>query len=132
VKFSCRHLLHLAAHAIGLVALTNLAAAQEWPTRPVTLVVPFAVGGTGDTIARILSSRMGEILGQSVIVENIGGAGGTTGSSRVAKAAPDGYQFVLGDNGTFAINQTVPMQRLTRRPCNMVPRAPAPYHISVA
>jgi tripartite-type tricarboxylate transporter receptor subunit TctC len=82
------------------------ASAQDWPTRPVTMVVPFAAGGPLDTIGRILAQRLSEVLGQQVVVENVGGAGGMTGAARVARAAPDGYQFVLGNVGTHAGNQT--------------------------
>jgi len=88
-------------------ALTPPAAAQDWPTRPVTMVVPFAAGGGGDLAGRIIAPRMSELLGWTVIVENAGGAGGMNGASRVAKAAPDGYQFVLGNIGTHAQNQTL-------------------------
>ena len=89
-------------------ALTaQVANAQTWPTRPVSLVVPFAAGSASDTVARILGTRLSEILGQQVLVENIGGAGGMTGAARVAKATPDGYQFVLGGVDTFAMNQTL-------------------------
>src|SRR5207302_8153328 len=77
------------------------------PTRPVTMVVTFAAGSSDDVLGRILSSRLSEVLGQQVIIENIGGAGGMTGASRVAKAPPDGSQFVLGGIGTFAANQTL-------------------------
>jgi len=83
------------------------AVAQEWPTRPVTLVVPFAAGGPIDTIGRIIATRLSELLGQQMVVENVGGAGGMTGTARVAKAAPDGYQVVLGNVGTHAGNQTL-------------------------
>ena len=83
------------------------AAAQDWPTRPVTLVVPFAAGGSVDVMGRILAARLGEVLGQQVIVDNAGGAGGMLGSLRVAKAPPDGYEFVLGIAGTHAQNQTL-------------------------
>jgi tripartite-type tricarboxylate transporter receptor subunit TctC len=85
----------------------DVAIAQEWPARPVTLVVPFAAGGPIDTIGRIVALRLSEVLGQQVIVENVGGAGGMTGTARVAKAAPDGYQVVLGNVGTHAGNQTL-------------------------
>jgi tripartite-type tricarboxylate transporter receptor subunit TctC len=71
------------------------------------MVVPLAAGGAGDVLARILASRLSELLGQQVIVENVGGAGGMVGASRVAKAAPDGYQFVYGNVGTHAANQTL-------------------------
>src|SRR6266446_2976109 len=81
--------------------------AQNWPTRPLSMVVPFAAGSASDTVARILGARLSEVLGQQVIIENVGGAGGMTGASRVAKAAPDGYQFVLGGIDTFAQNQTL-------------------------
>jgi tripartite-type tricarboxylate transporter receptor subunit TctC len=80
--------------------------AQEWPVRPLTMVVPFAAGGPIDTIGRVFASPLSELLGQQVIVENVGGAGGMTGASRVARAAPDGYQLVLGNVGTHAGNQT--------------------------
>ena len=83
------------------------ATAQNWPTRPVTMVVPFAGGGSADVAARILGGRLSEILRQSVVIENIPGAGGTIGVARVAKAQPDGYQFVLGGMDTFAQNQTL-------------------------
>jgi tripartite-type tricarboxylate transporter receptor subunit TctC len=81
--------------------------AQDWPARPLTAVVPFAAGTGSDVFARILLPRLSELLGRQVIVENIGGAGGLTGTLRVAKAAPDGYQFVIGNTGTHAVNQTV-------------------------
>jgi tripartite-type tricarboxylate transporter receptor subunit TctC len=89
------------------VAAALPASAQNWPTGPVTMVVPFAAGGPMDTIGRILAPRLGELLGQQVVIENVGGAGGMTGTARVAKAAPDGYQFVLGNIGTHAQNQTL-------------------------
>jgi tripartite-type tricarboxylate transporter receptor subunit TctC len=83
------------------------AAAQDWPSRPVTLVVPFAAGGPIDSIGRILATPLSERLGQQMIVENVGGAGGMTGTARVAKAPPDGYQIGLGNVGTHAGNQTI-------------------------
>ena len=82
--------------AAVLSAGASPAAAQNWPTRPVTMVVPFAAGGGTDVLGRIVGRRLSEILGQQVIIENVGGAGGMMGSARVAKAPPDGYQFVLG------------------------------------
>ncbi len=80
---------------------------QAWPTRALTMVNPFAPGGPNDVPARLFAQRMGEILGQSVIVENVGGAGGMNGADRVAKAQPDGYTFLLGTVGTQAQNQTL-------------------------
>src|SRR5262247_466100 len=104
-------------HALVLIlAVCSLAAVsaspagaqggQAWPIRPVTMVVPFAAGGGTDVLGRIIGRRLSEVLGQQVIIENVGGAGGMVGSARVAKAAPDGYQFVLGSRAD-AINQTL-------------------------
>lgn len=96
--------------AAALWATTASAGAQStqsWPNRPLTMVAPFAAGGSTDAIARIVADGLSSQLGQPVIVENIGGAGGMTGANRVAKAAPDGYQFVLGNVGTHAQNQTL-------------------------
>ena len=90
-----------------MMTLTAAAAAQEWPTRPVTMVVPFTAGGPVDVAARLIAPRVSESLGQQIVVENMGGAGGMTGSNRVAKAAPDGYLLVLGNGGTHAYNQSL-------------------------
>ena len=98
-------LLTLAAAAILHGDVGGLAA-QNWPTRPVTMVVPFAPGGGTDVLGRIIGRRLSEVLGQQVIIENVGGAGGMLGSARVVKAAPDGYQFVVGSRAD-AINQTL-------------------------
>src|SRR5262245_10075159 len=95
-----------AAAAVALTAAAGSAAAQSWPTRPVSMVVPFAAGGGTDVLGRIIGRRLGEVLGQQVVIENVGGAGGMVGSARVAKAPPDGYQFVLGSRAD-AINQTL-------------------------
>jgi tripartite-type tricarboxylate transporter receptor subunit TctC len=83
------------------------AQAEDFPNRPMTMVIPFAAGGPTDILGRVVAARMGEVLGQNVIVENVAGAGGMTGSARVANAAPDGYQFVLGTVGTHAQGQTL-------------------------
>ena len=90
-----------------LLAVTGTALAQTYPARPMTMVIPFAAGGPTDVLGRVMAHRMGEILGQQVVVENVGGAGGMTGSKRVADAAPDGYTFVLGTVGTHAQSQTM-------------------------
>jgi tripartite-type tricarboxylate transporter receptor subunit TctC len=82
------------------------AAAQDWPTRAVTMVVPFPPGGGTDVLGRIIGRRLSETLGQQVIIENVGGAGGMIGSARVVHATPDGYEFVLGSRAD-AINQTL-------------------------
>ena len=91
----------------ALVSAIVPSAAQNWPNRAVAMVVPFAAGGPADTVGRILALHLSDFLNQQVIVENVGGAGGMTGASSVAKAAPDGYQFVLGNLGTHAANQTL-------------------------
>jgi tripartite-type tricarboxylate transporter receptor subunit TctC len=95
------------ALAMGALVVSALAAADDWPSRPVTMVVQFAAGGPADAVGRILASRVSAALGQEIIVENVGGGGGMLGGARVAKAAPDGYQFVLGNMGTHAANQTL-------------------------
>ncbi len=98
--------------AVALAAtVAGHAQAQSWPTRPINLVVPYAAGGPVDTIARILGARMSETLGQQIIVENIGGAGGMTGAARLVKAAPDGYSLLMSGSAVLAVNQT-----LYRRP----------------
>src|SRR5258705_4681664 len=95
----------IVATALVLAALP--ATAQDWPARPVTMVIPFAPGGALDVVARIVGPRLSEILGKPVIIENVGGAGGMTGGQLIAKAPPDGYQFVFGGTSTHAINQTL-------------------------
>jgi tripartite-type tricarboxylate transporter receptor subunit TctC len=98
----------LAASVLACAALfASPAKTQEWPVRSVTMIVPYAAGGPVDTVGRILAARLGEVLGQQVIVENVGGAGGMTGSSRVAKAAPDGYTFLMAGTSVMAMNQTL-------------------------
>jgi tripartite-type tricarboxylate transporter receptor subunit TctC len=95
--------------AMLLVASTGLAiatpvASQSWPSRPLTMVVPYAPGGSTDLVARLIAPGLGAALGQPVLIENMAGVGGIAGVSRVAKAAPDGYQFVVGNVGTHAQN----------------------------
>src|SRR5262245_16841329 len=94
------------ASAIGALALAISGAspgkAQAYPSRPVTVIVPFAAGGTTDVIARILGEHMSRTLGQQFIVENVVGAGGTTGSIRAMRANPDGYTIELANMGTHA------------------------------
>src|ERR1043166_7407160 len=92
--------------ALGLLlAVTGAAQAQPYPSKPLTMIIPFAAGGPTDVLGRVMAQRMSEILGQQVVVENVGGAGGMTGSKRVADAAPDGYTFVLGSGGPHPQNQ---------------------------
>lgn len=94
--------------ALLAVALASPAAAQEsWPTRPLTMVVPFAAGGPVDLLGRILAQYLAENLGKPVVIENVPGAGGMPGSLKVARANPDGYTFLLGSIGTHAMNQSL-------------------------
>ena len=99
-----RQFLHLAAGAVVLSVGASPARGQAYPPRPITLVVPFAAGGSFDVIARVITPRLSEILGQQVIVENVGGAAGIVGVNRVAHAVPDGYSVLLGTVGTHAYN----------------------------
>lgn len=97
----------LAALAAAMVASMAPARADDYPSHAMTMVIPFAAGGPTDVLGRLVAARMSEILGQTVIVENVNGAGGQTGSLRVANAPPDGYQFVLATVGTHAQGQTL-------------------------
>jgi tripartite-type tricarboxylate transporter receptor subunit TctC len=83
------------------VACVDRGHAEDWPVRPVTFVVPYAAGGPNDAQARILAARLGELLHQQIVIENVGGAGGMTGANRVAKAAPDGYTLLLAGLAVF-------------------------------
>jgi len=96
----------LAAAAI-LAATIATAAAQPYPSRPITLVVPFGAGGPTDALARILANRMSQTLGQQVVIENVTGASGTLGVGRVARAAPDGYTLVIGNWASHVVNSAI-------------------------
>src|SRR5881296_3118711 len=105
MNFPRRRFLHLAAGVAGaaaLPAMPRLAWAQNYPARTVTLIVPFAAGGPTDVCARIVGDHMSRTLGQQFIVENVVGAGGTTGSTRAMRATPDGYTIQIGQTGTHA------------------------------
>ena len=93
--------------ALVAIAAPLAAAAQDYPTRPVVLVSPFPPGGSVSLVARIVAEKMGETLGQSIVVENRGGAGGTIGARSVAKSPPDGYTLLLGYTGTLAIGPSM-------------------------
>src|SRR6187402_3250690 len=94
-----------AVFVIASVALALPASAQQYPSRTVRLVVPYAAGGTGDIVARVLADRLAQSLGQSVVVDNRPGASGAIGSKSVASAAPDGHTILVGQTGEMAINQ---------------------------
>jgi tripartite-type tricarboxylate transporter receptor subunit TctC len=99
--------IRMMAVLVVLAAASMPASAQSWPTRSLGMVIPFAAGGAVDVMGRILAARLSEVLGQQVIIENVGGAGGMSGAYRVSKATPDGYEFVLGSVGTHAQNQSL-------------------------
>jgi len=104
MKLRRRQFLHLAASAAALPAMSRMASAQAYPARPVTIVVPFAAGGSSDVSARIIGEYMARTLGQQFIIENVVGAGGTTGSLRAMRARPDGYTILMGHIGTHAFS----------------------------
>ena len=92
---------------VATAALAIPAAAQDYPTRPITLVVGYSAGGGNDIMARAAAEKMSPALGQQIVIENRGGAGGSIATRAVAKAAPDGYTLVLGGTGPLAINPTL-------------------------
>jgi len=102
-----RMLLGLLAAAASMLPAARSADAQEWPARTITMVIPFAAGGPVDTIGRLLGQYVGDNLGQQMVIENVGGAGGMIGSARVAKAEPDGYTILLGGSAVLALNQAI-------------------------
>src|SRR5262245_57286708 len=102
-----RQFLHLAAGAAALPAVTRSASAQTYPSRPITVVVGAAAGGPTDTIGRIITERMRNTLGQTIVIENNGAAAGSIAHGRVARAAPDGYTLSLGHWGTHVVNGAV-------------------------
>jgi tripartite-type tricarboxylate transporter receptor subunit TctC len=104
MKLLRRQFLQLAASAVALPALSRGANAQAYPTRPITMIVPFPAGGSGDVIGRVLAERMKAALGQAIITENVGGADGSIGVGRAARARPDGYTINLGFLGTHVLN----------------------------
>ena len=102
MKFPRRGFLHLVAGAAALPIVSSIARAQAYPARTITLIVPFPPGGSTDVAARIVADHMSRTLGQQVIVQNVSGAGGTTGSIRAMRADPDGYTILMGQMGTHA------------------------------
>ena len=112
----------LLAALIALV-LGGTAAAQDWPTRTVTMVVPFPAGGPIDFIGRMMAQKLSERLGQQVIVENVGGAGGMNGAARVAKAPPDGSMFLFGNQGTHTFSQLLYKKPLYKAVADFAPVA---------
>jgi tripartite-type tricarboxylate transporter receptor subunit TctC len=107
MKLPRRRFLHLAAGAAALPIASRTARAEAYPTRPITLIVPFTAGGPTDTVGRILAEGMRSSLGQTVVIENVAGAAGSIGIGRVARAPPDGYTIGLGFLGTHVINAAI-------------------------
>ena len=104
IRFRRTLLAGLAATAACAAASAN---AQDYPTRPITLVVPYAAGGGNDVMARIVSEKMSRTLGQQIVIENRAGAGGSSATRQVARSAPDGYTLVIGGTGTLGVNPTL-------------------------
>jgi tripartite-type tricarboxylate transporter receptor subunit TctC len=104
MKFPRRQFLHLAARAVALPAVSRAAEAQAYPTRPVHIIVPFPAGGATDVIARVVAEPMRKSLGQPVLIENVGGADGSIGTGRAARANPDGYTIIIGLMETQVLN----------------------------
>jgi tripartite-type tricarboxylate transporter receptor subunit TctC len=96
---------HATLIVLGLAIAPNIARAEDWPARPITLVVPYAAGGPTDVVGRLFAQQMAHSLGRPVVVENIVGAGGMSGAGRVAQAAPDGYRALFGGSGNLVFNQ---------------------------
>src|SRR5437899_1293595 len=96
MKLARRQFLHLAAGAAALPTVSRIATAQTYPSRPITIVVPYPPGGLIDALARILAESMRGSLGQTIVIENIGGANGSIGVGRVARGSPDGYTLSIG------------------------------------
>jgi tripartite-type tricarboxylate transporter receptor subunit TctC len=99
--------LRLAAGAAALPVASRMASAQSYPARQITMIVPFAAGGPADTVARVMAERMRTSLGQTIVIENVAGAGGSIGVGRIARAAPDGYTFGMGISSTQVVNPVI-------------------------
>jgi tripartite-type tricarboxylate transporter receptor subunit TctC len=117
----------------------GVARAQDWPTRPIALVVPYAAGGPTDMVGRLFAQQMSETIGRPIVVENIPGAGGMAGASRVAHATPDGYEALFGGSGNMVYNQIIykkplfnsvtdfmPVTLLTEQPLVLIARKDLP------
>src|SRR5260221_13651677 len=111
MRISRRQLLHLTASATALVTVPRVAWGQGYPSRPITMVVPYAAGGPTDVIGRIVAEGMQASIGQPIIIENVSGAQGTIGVGRVARAGGDGYTLSIGDWGPHVVKGAIyPLQ----------------------
>jgi tripartite-type tricarboxylate transporter receptor subunit TctC len=128
MKFPRRQFLRLAAGVVALPAVAPMAMADTYPARPITMIVPYAIGGPADAIARTMADRMGASLHQTVVVENFTGAGGSAGVGHLARAVPDGYTIGIGNWGSNVANgalYTLPYDLLTDfEPVSMLPSEP--------
>jgi tripartite-type tricarboxylate transporter receptor subunit TctC len=104
MKLARRRFLRLAMRAAVVPGLPRFANAQAYPSRPITLIVPFAAGGMTDVLGRIIAERMSKSLGEPIIIENVSGADGSIGAGRAAHARPDGYTIDIGDNNNHVLN----------------------------
>src|SRR5436853_5904215 len=103
MKLSRRKVLHLAAGAAALPAVSRIARAQAYPTRPITMIVPFAPGGNSDVMGRMMAEPLRAFLGQPVIIENVGGAAGSIGVGRAVRAPGDGYTLSIGTTSSHVL-----------------------------
>jgi len=117
-----RALAAIAALSLATFSLATVAFAQDFPKRPLTMIVPFAAGGTSDVIARTVAEQMGIALGQTIVIENVAGAGGSTALARASRAEPDGYTIAIGNAGTNAATYTI-YPKLPFTPESFVPIA---------
>ena len=130
---SHRLFMRLASAAAFLSSLAVVASAQTYPSRPVTMVVPFPAAGPADVLARILAERMREALGQPVVIENIVGAAGTLASGRVVRATPDGHTIILGNLGTHVVNGAIyPLQYDLAKDFEPIAMLPSNHQLLIA
>src|SRR5256885_6932297 len=111
---------------IGLLAFSPVVHAQDYPNRSITVIVPFPAGGPSDVVARIVTDQMAKALGRSLVIENVGGAGGVIGSGRVAAAAPDGYTLLAGSMGSH-VAAPVLTPNIRYEPRDFVPIGPTAH-----
>src|SRR5258707_7545247 len=107
MKFPRRRFLHLAAGAAAIPVVSRIAGAQTYPTRPITIIVPYPAGGGADSVLRVMAERMRTLLDQPIVIENLSGATGSLGVGRVARAAPDGYTVGIGNWSTHVVNGAI-------------------------
>ena len=118
MKLARHQFLRLATGAVALPAFSRVATGQTYPTRPITMIVPFLPGAFTDVMARIFAERMRAALGQTVVIENVGGADGAIGTGRAARARPDGYTIILGGMSTHVLNGAFYSLAVSSPKCN--------------